>query len=554
MWFVTLISLSFCYINGVLSETVGTVPGDITETTQPSLNRRSTANILFSCVITLNLALYTSLNLNIENCGKWYIRVPKKFKWVALGAIFPEWIMWTAIQQRRVANDIRKKIHIINKDLAKNRGQDEPQRWSLSTAFFATSGGFQVRGNEWMTIDGKILTPDGVLLLAEKGFFMDVDENSIVDKSKRDGLANFLILLQILWIFSQLFARIAWKLPVTLLEWNTIAHVICSLVLFCFWWPKPIDVYYPIVIDITDPYIMAVLSEKSPFNKKHNFHRQGPESRNNSVDSVKHEQSRIETENQFKRFNLKNVFPKRDGREVDHLGGEILNTWTEGLDNEAKFLALHKAHQPKGLVWLLPGQYWSNSSWRAKQPVHLEEARLLKLEKLNNIETQQEYKDAKNWEAKPKDRWERVPGEVYLRKSIPNRLYEEVGSRHIHPFASLLIFSAIYGGIQAAAWNEPFPTVVEQWLWRLGCGTVSASGLVIWVSVEGYVHLERSSTISKVIVRLILGICVVIFLLFRLFLFIEGFVSLRRLPDGALDSVPFLGVFPHWGVKDFFIS
>lgn len=483
MCFATLISLSFyfLYINGVLSESASEgLP--TTEITQPSLPRRSTASILFSCVVTLNLALYTALNLNIENCGKWYIRVPKKLIWVAVAAVAPEWIMWTAIQQRRVANDIRKKIHIIHKDLAKEEGRDEPKQWSLSMAFFAVSGGFQVGGHEWMTIDGKILTPEGVLLLAEKGFLIHVDEKIVDDKSKRDGLANFLILLQIFWIFTQVFARIAWRLPVTLLEWNTVAHVICALVLFCFWWPKPIDVFYPEMIEIVDPGIMAVLSERSPFNDIHNFHRQGPKSRKCSVDSVHDEQSRIKTENELKHFGLKSTFPNPDGSEVNLTRGEISNTWT-GKDEETKFLALHKAHQSKGQVWLLPGQCWGNLSWKAIQPVHLEEARLLKLEKLGDIESSQEYRDAKNWEANPKEGWEREPGRVYLRRSIPNRLYEDVGSRNIHPFACLLIFSLIYGGIQAVPWNENFSSVIEQWLWRLGCCAISASGLVIWVSV-----------------------------------------------------------------------
>lgn len=50
----------------------------------------------------------------------------------------------------------------------------------------------------------------------------------------------------------QCTARVSSELPVTLLEGHTIAHVICVLCMYVFWWDKPSDVRYPILLDLPE--------------------------------------------------------------------------------------------------------------------------------------------------------------------------------------------------------------------------------------------------------------------------------------------------------------
>ena len=49
----------------------------------------------------------------------------------------------------------------------------------------------------------------------------------------------------------QAIARKVQKLPVTLLELNTIAQVWIALVLYVLWWHKPKDMEYQVVIDFS---------------------------------------------------------------------------------------------------------------------------------------------------------------------------------------------------------------------------------------------------------------------------------------------------------------
>lgn len=61
--------------------------------------------------------------------------------------------------------------------------------------------------------------------LAEQGIVPDVPKEDIEDKSKADSLGKSLVLLQAIWMLTQVVGRLIAKLPVTLIEVNTVAHV-----------------------------------------------------------------------------------------------------------------------------------------------------------------------------------------------------------------------------------------------------------------------------------------------------------------------------------------
>ena len=62
-------------------------------------------------------------------------------------------------------------------------------------------------------------------LLAKCGHLPNVPEGDIADKSKANDLAKFLVVLQASWMLLQVLGRLIARLPVTLLEVNTVAHV-----------------------------------------------------------------------------------------------------------------------------------------------------------------------------------------------------------------------------------------------------------------------------------------------------------------------------------------
>lgn len=69
------------------------------------------------------------------------------------------------------------------------------------------------------------LTARGMVLLAQCGHLPEIDKEQIEDKSKANDLAKAMVVVQAMWMLVQVIGRLAFRLPVTLLEVNTVAHV-----------------------------------------------------------------------------------------------------------------------------------------------------------------------------------------------------------------------------------------------------------------------------------------------------------------------------------------
>ncbi len=83
------------------------------------------------------------------------------------------------------------------------------------------------------------LTPRGVALLAACGFLPKISTEDILDKNKSDNVSKLLSVLQALWMFVQIISRLIRHLPVTLFEVYTLAHIICAIFIYAFYWNKP---------------------------------------------------------------------------------------------------------------------------------------------------------------------------------------------------------------------------------------------------------------------------------------------------------------------------
>ncbi|KAH6721253.1 hypothetical protein BKA61DRAFT_666015 [Leptodontidium sp. MPI-SDFR-AT-0119] len=75
-----------------------------------------------------------------------------------------------------------------------------------------------------------------------------VIDRIIDDKSKTGNFGKVLVCLQTLWFIAQCISRFAQTLPISLLELNTFGHCLCALLIYCFWWNKPLDVERPVLI------------------------------------------------------------------------------------------------------------------------------------------------------------------------------------------------------------------------------------------------------------------------------------------------------------------
>lgn len=91
------------------------------------------------------------------------------------------------------------------------------------------------------------LTAQGVVFLSKHAsdLIPDISEADIVDKSNADNFSRVLAIAQASWFLFQFIARLFVGLPVTILELNVVAHIIYAVLIFLFWWEKPLDIDLP---------------------------------------------------------------------------------------------------------------------------------------------------------------------------------------------------------------------------------------------------------------------------------------------------------------------
>lgn len=94
------------------------------------------------------------------------------------------------------------------------------------------------------------LRPEAVLMAADVDaqLIPNVSADHIREKSKANSLAKTIVCLQASWFCVQCIGRLRQGFGVSLLEFNTFAHAICTLLIILLWWNKPLDVDQAAVI------------------------------------------------------------------------------------------------------------------------------------------------------------------------------------------------------------------------------------------------------------------------------------------------------------------
>ena len=96
-----------------------------------------------------------------------------------------------------------------------------------------------------------VLTPAGVRFLMRHAprLIPDLSEDSLLDRSKADGIQKFLFLFQVFYFCVSCAERHAQLLSLSLLEVSTLAHALCTFIVCLVWWKKPLNINEPTVID-----------------------------------------------------------------------------------------------------------------------------------------------------------------------------------------------------------------------------------------------------------------------------------------------------------------
>ena len=215
---------------------------------------RGTSDILWSCLATILLCVWTVIHLPVPCCsrfkdGKLVPGEPSRSRrnWIirsgivpaVISIIAPEFLTATAIIELAGAWNVRRKL--TNMD------------WTLTHAFFFNAGGFCLE-----TPSGLRLQLDDAEQLSRETSpewlpeLEKVKEEHIEDHAKSSSLTKFIACGQALWLVTQVISRICQHQAVTLLEVSTLAYTACALTAYIAWWKKPQNPTLPIMISCSD--------------------------------------------------------------------------------------------------------------------------------------------------------------------------------------------------------------------------------------------------------------------------------------------------------------
>ena len=103
--------LRMAFILSIVDLSSAASPFPVTEPPfQPESGGRGTISLVTSCILTLLLAVYTAIHLNINPSKGWWPTFREKLGWMLIATLAPELVIWIAIGQLQVARKVIKSI------------------------------------------------------------------------------------------------------------------------------------------------------------------------------------------------------------------------------------------------------------------------------------------------------------------------------------------------------------------------------------------------------------------------------------------------------------
>ncbi|KAF4637087.1 hypothetical protein G7Y89_g991 [Cudoniella acicularis] len=212
-------------------------------------------------------------------------QVLRKIKWVIIGLVTPEFVLFMAwyqlVQAQETATLITKNLnkkrpgagagaaanslereHLQASDASEREPgeiiQDETDAaadWLRRENLESSDASEREPGEIEQDVDDSISKAPRYLFLTAQGIerlcvlHPEIFEAISLEQSKKNSLAKFLVCLQVVWFMAQCVTRVAQGLSISLLELNTFGHCIIALIIFGAWWDKPLDVSYPTLVE-----------------------------------------------------------------------------------------------------------------------------------------------------------------------------------------------------------------------------------------------------------------------------------------------------------------
>jgi hypothetical protein len=139
---------------------------------------------------------------------------------------------------------------------------------------------------------------------------------------------------------------------------------------------------------------------------------------------------------------------------------------------------------------------------------------------------------------------------------ITERFDQEFSASFRGGWLPCLLLPIFYGGIHLCAWNFEFPSLVEHTMWKAACLATMCSvfAALVTLIVVSYIHhvlsarfvtFEKLEKLFLALARILVGLVLILTCCARIFLFVESFISIRRLPIGVYTTVDWSNYIPH---------
>ncbi|PBK95917.1 hypothetical protein ARMGADRAFT_963611 [Armillaria gallica] len=461
---------------------------------------RSAWDVVFSCIVTVFACTWLAVHPNVPGpdlkSRGWAFIGLHRLKLMVIAIVVPEVIIIWAFRQWIVASTISKHFNL-----------------TMTHGFFISMGGFIGAGGTPIKISD-LLHLDG-LALFQKSFSVHpgldlssisrITEEELQDRSKGDALSKVVAVVQTTWFVVQYLARFNESLPITQLETATLAFAVLNIFNYILWWHKPLDVRCPI-------NACSILEEREFYE---------------SVDTMT-----FASHSSISSFYLADIGPLR---------ALSLNRTPNHRDSPHSSFLSSSPRSPQ--ITSLRRRYLDVHHFPFFDYTYTEAKQWFSYATYERFTTEA-FQPALQW-------YRRTMGKILFGRGwssayggVPTLWagtldYEKTW--YIGYFGAAI--GALFGGIHCLAWSFAFASVPECILWRISSLVVAIVPIVLAMQLAFIKILPKRKVVHAIQAATLL--LTLLYLLARMMLLMEAFLSLRFLEPGVLEEVNWTKFIPH---------